>query len=98
MRALEPILTPAQKQKLAEIRSSPRSEARVRNAVLWVLRDGRPTPVQVQLGVAADSFTEVIGGLNEGDLVVTGGGPPSKEKAKQGGALGGGPQVRVRGG
>ncbi len=98
LRALEPILTPAQKLKLAEMRASPRGEARVRSAVLWVLRDGRPTPVQVQLGVAADSFTEVVGGLSEGDLVITGGGPVSKEKAKQGGGLGGGPQVRVRGG
>ncbi len=98
MRALEPILTPVQKQKLAEMRASPRGESRVRNAVLWVLRDNRPTPVPVQLGVAADSFTEVIGGLNEGDLVITGGGPPSKEKAKQQGGRLGGPQVRVRGG
>lgn len=99
MRALEPILTPAQKQKLAEIRASRTGEARVRNAVVWVLRESRPVPVQVQLGVAADSHTEVLGGLNEGDLVIVGGGPQQKEKAKnqQGGPMGG-PQVRVRGG
>jgi len=99
MRALEPILTPAQKQKLAEMRGSRTGEARVRNAVLWVLRENRPTPVQVQLGVAADSHTEVLGGLNEGDLVIVGGGPQPKEKAQdqRGGPMGG-PQVRVRGG
>ncbi len=97
MRALEPILTPVQKAKLAEMRASRTGDARVRNAVLWVLRDNRPVPVQVQLGVAADSHTEVLGGLQEGDLVITGGGPASKEKAKQGGIGGaGGAGMRVR--
>lgn len=97
MRALEPILTPVQKAKLAEMRAARTGEARVRNAVLWVLRDNRPVPVQVQLGVAADSHTEVLGGLQEGDLVITGGGPASKEKARQGGLGGaGGPGMRVR--
>lgn len=98
MRALEPILTPAQKAKFAELRASQRGggETRVRNAVLWVLRDNKPVPVQVQLGVAADSHTEVLGGLAEGDLVITGGGPPSKEKQKQG-PMSGGAGVRIRG-
>ena len=98
MRALDPILTPAQKTRLAEIRASPQGETRVRNVVVWVLRDNRPVPVRVQLGVAADSFTEIVGGLNEGDLVITGGGPQPKAKAKaQPGGMGG-PGIRVRGG
>jgi HlyD family secretion protein len=96
MRALEPILTAEQKAKLAALRESgPGRETRARNAVVWVLRDDKPVPVQVQLGVAADAFTEVIGGLQEGDLIITGGGPASKEK-KQGGAMGPGGGVRVR--
>ncbi|MDX2233867.1 MAG: efflux RND transporter periplasmic adaptor subunit [Hyphomonadaceae bacterium] len=100
-RALDPILTPAQKAKMAELRGARGGETRVRNAVLWVLRDDRPVPVQVQLGVAADSHTEVLGGLQEGDLVITGGGPAQKEKARQQGGPGGpgglgGPGVRVR--
>lgn len=98
-RALEPILTAAQKEKLASLRASRASgEARARSAVLWVLRDNRPTPVQVQLGAAADSHTEVLGGLAEGDLVIVGGGPKAKEKEKRGGGPMGGAQIRVRGG
>lgn len=94
MRALEPILTAEQKTKLAALRENgPGRETRVRNAVVWVLRDDKPVPVQVQLGVAADAFTEVIGGVQEGDLIITGGGPASKAKT-QGGAMGGGVRIR----
>jgi HlyD family secretion protein len=95
MRALDPILTPGQKAKLAEMRASRTGETRVRNGVVWVLRDNKPVPVSVQLGVAADSHTEVLGGLSEGDLVITGGGPANKQKQKQqqGGPMGG---VRIR--
>lgn len=99
MRALEPILTAEQKTKLAALRESgPGRETRARTAVLWVLRDNKPVPVQVQLGVTADAFTEVVSGLNPGDLVITGGGPQSKEKQKQqGGPMGQGGGVRIRG-
>jgi HlyD family secretion protein len=96
-RALDPILTPVQKARLAALRSNRAGETRVRNAVVWMLRDNRPTPVQVQLGVAADAYTEVVGGLREGDLVITGGGPRDKDKERQRGGPMGGPQVRVRG-
>jgi HlyD family secretion protein len=98
MRALEPILTAEQKTKLVSLRASRAGGAgtRTRNAVLWVLRDNRPTPVQVQLGVAADSYTEVVGGLREGDLVIVGGGPKPKDTGKKNGPMGG-PQMRVRG-
>ena len=100
MAALEPILTPAQKAKFATLRQQQGSgrEQRTRTAVVWVLRDNKPTPVQVQLGVAADAFTEVVSGLNEGDQVITGGGPQQKEKAKNPMAPGGGGGVRIRGG
>jgi HlyD family secretion protein len=98
MRALEPILTPAQKEKLAALRAAGAGrEQRTRQAVLWVLRDNRPEPVQVELGVAADAFTEVVSGLAEGDLVITGGGPQSKEKNQQS-PMGPGGGVRIRGG
>ena len=40
---------------------------------LWVLRDGRPAPAQVTIGVSDGTFTEVISGpLEAGDAVVTG--------------------------
>lgn len=99
MAALEPILTPAQKAKFATLRQQQGSgrEQRTRTAVVWVLRENKPVPVQVQLGVAADAFTEVVSGLNEGDQIITGGGPQPKEKAKSPmspGGGGGGPRIR----
>ncbi len=40
---------------------------------LWVLRDGRPAPVQVTVGVSDGTFTELLSGpVQAGDAVVTG--------------------------
>jgi HlyD family secretion protein len=40
---------------------------------LWVLRDGRPVPAQVTVGVSDGTFTEILSGPVEvGDPVVTG--------------------------
>ncbi|HUM11239.1 MAG TPA: efflux RND transporter periplasmic adaptor subunit [Myxococcaceae bacterium] len=40
---------------------------------LWVLRDGRPAPVQVTVGVSDGTFTEVVSGpVQAGDAAVTG--------------------------
>jgi HlyD family secretion protein len=40
---------------------------------LWVLREGRPAPAQVTVGVSDGTFTEVVSGpLQAGDAVVTG--------------------------
>ncbi|HEX8910085.1 MAG TPA: hypothetical protein VF805_12855 [Anaeromyxobacteraceae bacterium] len=44
------------------------------------MRDGRPVPARVQVGLSDGSATEVVSGdLREGDRVVTdaAGGPPS---------------------
>jgi HlyD family secretion protein len=39
--------------------------------VVYVMRDGVPEPVEVQLGASSDTFSQVVGGeLNEGDPVV----------------------------
>ncbi len=103
MRQLEPILTPEQRMQLEALRAQGGGQQRVqtRSAVVWVLRDNRPTPVLVQIGTADDSFTAVSGGdLREGDQIITGGGPQSDEdRAKQqgGNVRMGGPNVRVRG-
>jgi HlyD family secretion protein len=98
LRELEPILTPAQKAKLAEVRRE-REGARAKNATLWVLRDNKPAPVNVRLGVAGDAYTEVEGGgLKEGDALITGGGPADNQKKKGGqGPMGGGGGPRIRG-
>jgi HlyD family secretion protein len=46
-----------------------------RGRKLWVLREGHPSAVPVQLGLSDGSVTEVSGeGLREGALVVTGDG------------------------
>lgn len=97
--AIEPTLTPEQKTLLEAIRKE-RDTNRVTESVLWVLRDKKPVPVQVQLGVASDSYTEIVGGdLKEGDELITGGGPKAKTDTKTQNQMGpGGPGgVRVRG-
>jgi HlyD family secretion protein len=51
--------------------SSPDSSAGGRS--LWVLRDGKPAPAQVTVGVSDGTFTEVLSGpLQPGDAVLTG--------------------------
>jgi len=67
---------------------------------VWVLADGQPRPVQVQIGISDGSVTEVLGGeLDEGALVIlgqTGGeapkaaGPSSSPLTGGGGNRGGG--------
>lgn len=107
MRQIEPILTPEQKTQLAAIRArgpqNSERRQRTRAAVIWVLRDNRPAPVLVQVGIADDSFTAIVrGDLREGDQVITGGGPqPDEGKNKQqrgnspmGGPMGGGMRIR----
>ena len=39
---------------------------------VYVLQNGRPTPRQVQVGLADAANTEILGGLSEGELVITG--------------------------
>lgn len=53
-------------------------------SVVYVLKDGLPTPIEVELGASSDTSSQVIGGeLKEGDLIVLnpaanfeGNGPP----------------------
>jgi len=105
MAAIEPTLTPAQVQLLEQMRSGagPRAEVR-QQAVVWVLRNRQPTPVLVEIGVADNGFTLLHGGLNEGDEVIIGGGPPQASGAQsspfgggQGGGRGGPGGARIRG-
>ena len=40
---------------------------------LWIVRDGRPAPAQITVGVSDGTFTEIVSGpLQAGDAVVTG--------------------------
>ncbi|MEJ0059858.1 MAG: efflux RND transporter periplasmic adaptor subunit [Terricaulis sp.] len=96
---IEPSLSTEQRQLLAQMRSGGMSEPREvrRQAVAWVLRNGKPTPVAIEIGVADDGHTAIVGGdLHEGDEVIIGGGPRAEGagQQQQQGPMGGGPRVR----
>jgi HlyD family secretion protein len=98
MREIEPSLSARQRQLLAEMRTGggagERREVR-RQAVVWVLRNNRPAPVPIEIGVADNANTVLLGGaLEEGDLVITGGGPQPEEPTSP---MGRGPGMRIRG-
>lgn len=100
MTRLEPILKPAQREKLVALRArmaqfgGGRGQGGFTSGVVYVLRDGKPVAVPVRVGASDGSYTQIVGDLKVGDMVITGGGPKPKAKA-QGGPMGGG-QVRVR--
>jgi len=103
--ALEPSLTAQQKQVLQQSRAGGQRQEIRNAAIVWVLRDGqtRPSPVRVETGIADDTYTLILSGLNVGDHVVIGGGPPAKAQAQTrspfGGAGGGrSGGARIRGG
>jgi len=101
LRDIEPTLSERQRQLLAQMRegAGPRREVR-RQAVVWVLRNNRPTPVQVEIGVADNSNTLLYGGLEAGDQVIVGGGPRREEDNASPfgrGGRGGPGGVRIRG-
>lgn len=101
IRDLEPTFSARQRELLTQMRSGagPRREVR-QQAVVWVLRNNRPTPVNVEIGVADNGNTLLHSGLNEGDEVIVGGGPQAEERSgagPMGGGRGGPGGVRIRG-
>lgn len=101
---LEAILRPEQKAKLAELRARMASFGGRRagaggftSGVVYVLRDGKPVAVPVQVGATDGAFTEIRGALKPGDTVITGGGPKPKVQARSpfGGGQGGATRVRL---
>lgn len=67
------ILTPAQKQRYAELVAEATGRASTRGRVFVLAADGRPRAIEVRLGLSDGSYTEVSGGaLKEGDSVITG--------------------------
>ncbi|MBX9746009.1 MAG: efflux RND transporter periplasmic adaptor subunit, partial [Hyphomonadaceae bacterium] len=101
IRELEPTFSERQRELLAAMRENGGGAQREvrQNAVVWVLRNNRPTPVQVEIGVADNGYTLLHGGLQEGDEVIVGGGPRAEEQQRPGGPLGGGGRGggRIRG-
>jgi HlyD family secretion protein len=89
IRELEPTFSARQRELLAQLRQGGGAQREVRQeAVVWVLRNNRPAPVQVEIGVADNGYTLIHSGLNEGDEVIIGGGPRD-ESQQQGGPFGG---------
>jgi HlyD family secretion protein len=100
LREIEPTLNEHQRTLLAQMRQGggPRAEVR-RQAVVWVLRNNRPMPVQIEIGVADNGHTLVHSGLSEGDEVIIGGGPQARDNERGRSPFGGGRHggARIRG-
>lgn len=100
MTKIEPILKPAQKEKLVALRARMAAGGGrgqgggMASGVVYVLRDGKPTPVPVRVGATDGSFTQIVGPLKAGDEVIIGGGPKAKVQPR-GGPMGGGVRVRM---
>lgn len=69
----------------SELAAKDAPERKVRRATVYKLGAGQPEPVEVTLGLGDGRFTEILGGLAEGDRVVVGDGG-----ARPGGGPGGG--------
>jgi|GEM_PF-996068 len=91
--AITPSLSAQQKQLLQQMRSGPQqpSPSPHNTSVVFVLRQGqsKPSPVVIQTGIADDTYARVLSGLQQGDQVVTGGGPVAKTQTPARGPFGG---------
>ncbi len=99
VRAIEPTLTERQRELLTQMREGGAQREVRRQAVVWVLRNNKPQPVQVEIGVADNANTVLYDGLQEGDEVIIGGGPRAEEDDRRGSPFGGsrgsgGPRIR----
>ncbi|MGQ0532567.1 MAG: efflux RND transporter periplasmic adaptor subunit [Caulobacteraceae bacterium] len=97
---IEPTLTAPQRELLAQMRAGAGQRQEVRQqAIVWVLRNNRPAPVLVEIGVADNGYTLVHSGLEEADEVIVGGGPQREEDQRSpfGSGRGGPGGVRIRG-
>jgi len=47
-------------------------QASARRVTVYVLRGGKPEPVAVRVGLSDTGFSEVLAGLKEGELAITG--------------------------
>lgn len=106
---LEPSLRPEQKQKLVVLRATLGQGGRggggggpggMTSGVLYVLTDGKPSPVPVRVGATDGTSTEVQG-IQPGAKVIIGGGPKAKPQLRSplgggGGRPGGGGQMQIR--
>jgi HlyD family secretion protein len=97
--AIEPTLSAHQRDLLRAMREGARARRDVRQpAVIWVLRNNRPVPVRVEIGVADNGYTLLHAGLEAGAEVIVGGGPQPAQRNNPFGGGGRGPGgARIRG-
>lgn len=90
---IRPLLNAQQQARLETLRT--RLTGGGERGVVWVLREGRPVQVPVVIGASDGQYTQILGGeLQEGDEVITGGGP-RPDPAQRAQAQGGGMRVRM---
>lgn len=94
LRDLEPTLSDAQRQALAQFRERGQGRDVRQQAVVWVLRNNQPDPVLVEIGIADNSHTLLLSGLEPGDAVIVGGGPQAEGRGAIGPGGGGPPRIR----
>jgi HlyD family secretion protein len=82
---IEKVLKPDQQLKFAALREElgarrggPGGAPRAVPRTLYLLKDGKPTPVQVTTNANDGTYMQVSGPVKEGDLVIIGGGPVPK--------------------
>ena len=90
---IRPLLNAEQQARLETLRA--RLAGSGERGIVWVLRDGEPVQVPVRIGASDGQRTEILSGeLQEGDQVITGGGPrPDRADRERAQGQGGG---RVR--
>ncbi|HKP55371.1 MAG TPA: hypothetical protein VJV78_01545, partial [Polyangiales bacterium] len=63
-------------------------DPRSRSRTVWVLRDNKPAPVEIETGITDGSFTEVVRGeLRAGDTVITDTAGGAKPATPSGGGM-----------
>ena len=70
--ALQPLRAELDASQQARLDEELALMASTRQAQVWVLRNGRPQPVSVRIGLADASWSEVRAGLQAGDEVIIG--------------------------
>ena len=74
----------------SQVRQMITGDTRIQTANIWVLEDGEPKQVSIQTGISDGGFIQVVSGLEEGQLVITGVNHPALQTGSQGAAFGGG--------
>ena len=70
--ALQPLRAQLSSEQRQMLDAELALQANARRATVYVLRAGKPAPVTLRVGLSDTSFSEVLAGLEEGELAITG--------------------------